>query len=73
MKKLLEETRSLLLCCTLIDRSVQCEDMVKKIDQALKSLTDDKISTASFNHFTGDNMEREGFEQGAKWVMNTKL
>lgn len=31
-------------------------------------LSNDKISTASFNHFTGDNMEREGFEQGAKWA-----
>lgn len=48
---------------------------IVRVQQILLSyvnlLSDDKIATSSFNHFTGNNMEREGFEQGDKWVRNT--
>ena len=48
--------------------------LVKEYRDLLKTrLTDDKICTESFNYFTGDSMEREGFENGAKWVRDQVL
>ena len=33
-----------------------------------KGVTDEKIATESFNRAFSNNWEREGFEQGAKWM-----
>ena len=35
MEELLKEARDLLVCCTLIDKSGQCDELVDKIDKEM--------------------------------------
>jgi len=77
-RELLKEARDLIVMCSLLDKSNQCNEMVDKLDKQLsipvvvKSLPNDEevkayIDTLPY-YGTCTTEYNEGFEDGIKWL-----